>query len=443
MATVRWIGNALPVAQVTTITISGTWATSDTATVTINNKDITITIGTDTTTANVATAIKEAINGDTQTGTGDHTFSVSNGQSIPEFREVTATVASNVVTLTADSTVGKPFTVTTSESTASSDGDVGTPSTTTAATGPHHFDNADNWSTGSVPVDADDIWFDSGSVSCLYGLGQSAVTPTSINVTMGFTGSIGLPEVNTDTSGYSYREYRNTYLALGTSSDATNIAVNIGSGPGQGSGRIKIDNGSSQATVNVRNTGQSSETGVPSLLWKGTHASTVFNITKGNAGIGFFSDDSATVATLRVGYQTNQLGDSTVECGESVTLTTVDVTGGSLATRSNVTTANVNGGTLTHIEGTMGTLNLDSGNCIYRSDGTMTTANVGSGGTLDFRQDMRARTVTNCQLNDGASYYDPNGTVTHTNDIDLYRCSISDLANFEHAPHVTIGFSTI
>lgn len=441
MATVRWTGNALAVAQVTTITIADTWATGDDATVTINGKDATVTVGTDTTPANVALAIQEMLSGATQTGTGDHTFSPTDAQAIPEFREITATVASSVVTLTAD-TSGKSFTVTTSETTAG-DGTVGTPSTTTAATGPNHFDNVDNWSTGSVPVDGDDIWFDSGSIACKYALDQNGVTPTSINVTMGFTGTIGLPETNTDTSGFPYREYRDTYLKMGASADATNIAVNIGSGPGQGSGRIKIDNNTSQATVNVQSTGQTLEAGVPTFLWKGTDSANVFNITKGDAGIAFFADDTATVATLRVGYQNNQLGDSEVECGGGTTLTTLDVTGGTLTTRSNVTTASVNGGSLIHTDGTMTTLNLDAGECIYRSNGTLTNLNVGSGGTIDYRQDMRARTVTNCQLNDGSGYRDPNGTVTHTNDIDLYRCSVSDLAVFEHAPHQTIGFSTI
>lgn len=442
MADVRWTGNAAAVAQVTTITITGTWATSDVATVTINGKDVSVTIGTDTTTSNVATAIKEAINGDTQTGTGDHTFSPTDGQEYPEFRELTATVASNVVTLTGD-TAGKPFTVSTSETTASSTGEVGTPSTTTAATGPNHFDNADNWSTGSVPVDADDIWFDSGSVSCKYALNQSAVTPTSINVTMGFTGDIGLPETNTDTSGYSYREYRDKYLVLGASADATNIAVNIGGGPGQGSGRIKIDNNTSQATVNVRNTGQGSETGVPAFLWKGTDSGNVYNVTKGDCGIAFFADDSATVSTLRVGYQSNQLGDSVVECGENTTLTTVEQSGGELTTRSNLTTATVTGGILTHNTGTLTTLTLNSATCYYLSDGTATTVNVANGGVLDFRRDMRSRTVTNCNVYRGAAYYDPSGTVTHTNNIDFVQCRTSDLVAFEHVPNITIGFSTI
>lgn len=440
MATVRWIGNATAVAQVDTITVANTWATGDVATVTINGKDVTVTVGTDATTANVALAIQEAISGTTQTGTGDHTYSPENGQLIPEFREVTATVAGSVVTLTAD-TKGKPFTMTTSETTAGT-GTL-TEATATAATGPNHFDNADNWSTGSVPVDADDIWFDSGSVDCKYAIDQGSVTPTSINVTMGFTGDIGLPEYNRDTSGYTYREYRDKYLKLGASADATNIAVDIGAGPGQGSGRIKIDNNDSQCTVNVRNTGQAAENGVPSFLWKGTDSSNVYNVTKGNCGIAFFPDDTATLATLRVGYQANQAGDSSVECGESLTLTTLDITGGSTTTRAAITTINQNGGSLTHLEGAVTTLNLDEGDCYYRSDGTLTTANVGSGGTIDFRRDMRARTVTNCNLYDGAAYYDPNGTVTHTNDIDLVRCEVNDLAAFRHSPHVTIGFSSI
>ena len=154
MATVRWTGNANAVAQISTITITGTWATSDTVTLTMNGKDITLTLGTDVTTSNVATALQEMLSGTTQTGTGDHTFSVTDAQAIPEFREFTATVATNVVTLTGD-TAGKPFTITSSESAASTTADAAT-ATSTAATGPNHFDNADNWSTGSVPVDADD-----------------------------------------------------------------------------------------------------------------------------------------------------------------------------------------------------------------------------------------------------------------------------------------------
>lgn len=442
MATQKWIGTATDIKQVTTITITGTWATSDTATVTINGNDVTVTIGTDTTTSNVATAIKEAINSDTQTGTMDHVFSpTGGGNTIPEFREVTATVASNVVTLTAD-VAGKPFTVTTSESTASTDGEVGTPSTTTAGTGKNHFDNADNWSTGSVPVDADDIYFDTGSVSCKYGLAQSAVTPTSITVTQGYTGQIGLPEVNTDDTSYSYAEYRDTYLQLGTSGDATDIQVSIGTGNGAGSSRIKLDTGSSQATINVRDTGLPIEQGVPSFLWKGTDSSNVLSVSKGDVGIAYYSGETATVATLRVGYTTNQQGDSEVTAGAGTTLTTIVQSGGTLTTNSAFTTATVSGGTLHHDAGTATTLYVSDGACVYRSEGTLTTCEVRNGGTLDLSRDLRARTITNLTVYSGGTYRDPADTATVTNGIDLSGCNLDDVT-MEIANHKTLTLSDI
>lgn len=408
MATRRWKGTAIPVAQVTTIAISGTWATSDTATITINGKDLVLTVGTDTTTAQIATAIKEMFNGEAQAGTGDHTFSET-GNDVPEFNEITASVASSTVTLTAD-TAGKPFTVSVSESTAGS-GAVGTPTEATAPTGPNHFDNADNWSGGAVPVDGDDIVIDQGDVGILYGLDQSAVTPASIKVTNGFTGTIGLPEVNIDAgASNSYFEYRSQYLALGNSADATNTAVDIGGGEGSASGRIKLDTGSGQITANVKGTGQRAETAVPTLLWKGTHASNEFNVTKGDVGIAFFAGESATVATLRVGYQENQDGDSTVELNDGCTL--VEQTGGTLTVRDNVTQFDQRGGE-SFIEGTAAitTLNLDEGDCRYKSTGTLATANVGGGGNLDFRQDQRTRVLTTLNLYAGSEFHDPFDTV--------------------------------
>ncbi|HSG69752.1 MAG TPA: hypothetical protein VLA12_05025 [Planctomycetaceae bacterium] len=448
MATLRWTGNAIATKQVTTITISGTWAQNDTATLTINGKDLVITIGTLVTTTQVATTIKEAFNGTTLTDTSasaSPTIAQGGGAFIPEFNEITATSSAAVITLTADSTVGKPFTVTVSESTASTDGVVGTPSTTTAATGPHHFDNGDNWDTGNAPVDADDIWFDSGSVDCLYALSQSAITPTSINVTMNYTGKIGLPEYNSDTSGFTYREYREKYLNLGVSTDATNVAVNIGSGDGQGSGRIKLSLGDSQCTVNVSGTGQTAEQGVPTFLFKGTHASNELNVTKGIVGVAFYADDTATLATLRIGYQENQAGDSSVRCGAGTTLSsaTISQSGGSLVTRSNVSAANVDGGTLSHESGTMGTLTVSNAVIYYKSNGTCTTGVFRQGGVLDCRRDMRARTFTNLTFYAASSLFDPSGTITATNGFDLSGASVEDLRAFIIPKHKTITLSAI
>jgi hypothetical protein len=115
---VRWTGDAVAIVQQDTITVGVTWIQGETITLTINGKDLVVTVGSSVTTANVATLLKEAINGDTLTdttaacspkGTG-YTISapVGGGPLIPEFAEVTAEVSAAVVTVTGD-TAGKPF----------------------------------------------------------------------------------------------------------------------------------------------------------------------------------------------------------------------------------------------------------------------------------------------------------------------------------------------
>ena len=138
MATIKWQGTAPAVAQVDTITVADTWATGDTASITIGDATLTLTVGTDDTTAQVATAIKEMINGDTQTGTGDHTFS-DTGDNRGEFEDITATVDGSVVSCTADN-AGEPFTMTATEVTAG-DG-TATRAASTASSGPNHWDTA-------------------------------------------------------------------------------------------------------------------------------------------------------------------------------------------------------------------------------------------------------------------------------------------------------------
>lgn len=436
MATRRWLGAALAVAQVETLTVANTWAANDTGTVTINGRDITITVGTTATTTQIATELAAVLNSSSSTlGTG---YSANErGPNVAEFKEFTAAASGSTVVLTG-STKGKPFTVTASESTAGT-GTL-TTATTTAATGPNHFNNADNWSGGAIPVDSDAVVFDSGEVDCLYGLDQSAVSPETVDITMGYTGNIGLPKTNVDNASYPYPEYRSQFLALGVSTDAVTTDITIGQGSGAGSQRIKLDSGSGQAVLLVLNTGQAESDAAPTVEWKGTHASNVATISKGNVGIAFTAGETAVVATLNVGYQTNISGDSRVYCGSGVTLTTVNISGGVLTTNSAMTTVNQTDGELIHYAGAVTTINLDKGAIRYRSTGTLTTAVVGSNGNLDFRQDMRSRTVTNCDLYEDAELHDPFGTATFTNGIDLNRCTPNDvILDLQHNKRITLG----
>jgi hypothetical protein len=264
----------------------------------------------------------------------------------------------------------------------------------TSPTGPHHFDDADNWTGGAVPIDADDIVFEESDVDCLYGLSQATVTPASITIRQSFTGKIGLPVYTGE-----YYEYRDTYLRIGDPADASTVNITIGEGAGSGSGRIKLDLGGCQTNLLVVDSG-TPEGNASSILWKGTHASNVAQIYKGYVGIGELAGESAVLSKLQVGYRSNQSDDATVVCGENVDVTTWEQTGGTVSTDGDSgtdPTITVTAGELT-LGGTDGVtqLTIRGGTVYYNCSGTIAGNTVISGdGLLDFSQDMRAKTVTN------------------------------------------------
>lgn len=436
MGEVIWKGGADEIAQISTITVTGTWATNDTATITIGGFSITLTVGTDTTTAQIATAIKEMFNGDAQTGTGDHTFS-NTGDEIQPFNEITASVNSSTVTFTGD-TAGKPFTISVSESTAGT-GSLGSVTESTSATGPNHWNNAENWDTGAVPVSTDDVVIDGTSdFDIKYGLDQNAVTLTSLTILNSFTKKIGLPEVNADSSTNKYPEYRDTYLKI----SATTLTIH---GEGSGSGRIKINLGSAASTMGISSRGQTAETNIPALLIQGTNSSNIARITRGDVGFAFFDGESAHLATLDVGFEDNQAGNVTCRCGDGVDLTDAAVTqsGGSL----HIETA-TSSGTIVQSEGTLyvragahASITM-AGTVHYIGTGTATTISV-NGGDLDFRRGAGAVTVTNLTIGRGSSFRDPAKRVTITNGMDISLCSIDELAVLDLGKHFTLQRTAI
>ena len=429
------INGAEMVAQVATITVDNAWAAGDTAVVTCAGKSLTLTVGTDATATGVALAITEMINGTTQTGTGDHTFS-NTGTNIPEFTEFTALASGAALTLTGD-TKGKPFTVTVSETTVGT-GTLGLTLATVAATGKWHWDNADNWSTGAVPVNADTVVLDNrATADILYGLAQSAVTLASLTIKNSFTKKLGLSTLNSDSQSNNYPEYRATYLAIG----ATLLLIE---GEGSGSGRININLGSVASTMTISSRGSAAETNIPAVLIQGTNTANIANISRGDVGFAFYEGESAHLATLNVGFETNQAGDSTVRCGDGVDLGDAVVTqsGGTLTieTVNGTGTTTQSGGTLNVLAGAQATITAD-GTLNYAGAGTITT--LSASGTVDFRQGTGAVTVTNFTLGKGASLFDPAKRVTFTNAIDLYRCKITDLQAFDLGSHLTIQRTTI
>lgn len=168
------------------------------------------------------------------------------------------------------------------------DADSFTVSEITASAGPNHWDTAANWIPSGVPVNGDDVRFELGDVECFYGLSQSAVTLDSLHVGMMYRGKIGLPRV----SDSDYIEYRTQALTIGITD------LMIGWGEGAGPSRVDINTGSVATTIEIRGSGGSSESGVPAITWRGSHAGTDITVLDGDFGTCPWSDQTAVIDVL-------------------------------------------------------------------------------------------------------------------------------------------------
>ncbi len=280
----------------------------------------------------------------------------------------------------------------------------------TANEGPNSFGTPENWDTGAVPVAADDVVYEQSSIACLYELAQFGATVTTLTVMQSYTGTIGLPFNNAS----GYREYRTQYLEL----DATTVRIGkSGTGTSVGSGRIKLNSGTVQTTVHVDNTGSTIDQNVGAFIWKGTNASNIVNLNKGEVSIAPFAGETAVIATLNQGYIEQPASDVEMFAGDGLTFTTVNMDGGTATIEDNTTTVTQRDGELT-IRGnaTVGTFNGFGGRCFYESTGTVTLVNA-KAGTLDYSHDMQARTITTLNLFSGFTLTDPHDSVTFTNAI--------------------------
>ncbi len=407
MGTVIWKGDAQPIAQVTRCTVGGTIEANDNFTITIGSKSVTVVAGS-TSASTVAANIVAAWN-------------ALNPTLYPEFAAIAASDAGGGAFDLTAKTAGVPFTITLSTTESgggAADSQTFTQSTTVAATGGAFWNVAANWSTGAVPVTGDDVIIQNSANPILYGLDQASVTLASLTIDQSFTSTIGLPRT---TAGGAV-EYRPQYLQIG----ATTISV--GQGDGAGSGRIKIDTLGVQTVVNVLNSGTPLESGVKSILWKGTHASNAVRVNKGSFAAANFAGETATIATLKEGYRTNAQGDSDIRLGPGCTLTACAITqlGGSLEINSSCLSLTQVGGETVIVAGAPATLAINGGSVRYKSSGNYTTATVGGGGELDFRQDLQSRSGTNTTLHKGGILRDPAKTVTFTNPIAL-TCELAEV----------------
>lgn len=378
MASNRFTGFALAVAQVDTRTV-GVPSVGSTYTITCNSKAFVYT-AVSTVAADVASALVSA-------------FNALDNSVWPEHREVTAAISSGAIITFTAVTLGKPFTFTYAA------GGTGSPtfagSTTTANSGPKVWSTVANWSAGTLAAAGEDIYLD-GEHEILYDLDRDGDgTFASLTIELKNPGLLGLADVNHD--GAPYYEYRQKELKI----RATTVTIR------STSNRLRIDASSVQTVVNCYSTGSSEDQIWEALTWKGTHASNVFNAIGGSIGIAVRDGEAATVATLRA------TGQAQLRCGPSTTLTTVQVTDGSVVIPP-CATISQDAGSLT-IQGTANvtTLTVNGGTCTPNIQGTIAT--LVFSGAINLDADTRALTITNATVRRGASFIDHAKRTTLTN----------------------------
>lgn len=375
MATKRWLGNAASVADLWTISLSGT-VTTQTYSMTINSKSVTYTSSSADTVTTILAALAAAWN---------PVFPVSP----PEFAEYTAAALPvggpyTSMTLTGN-TAGKPGTISVSTEGAATF----SIAHTTTATGPNDFNNGQNWSGGSAPANSDTLVFDNGSISCKYNLSTS-LTGITVSIEPAYSGQIGLPFINSDNT-VTYAEYRTTSLTLAGGT----VVVNSPS-----VSRVNLAFGANTASIRVVNCGPRPDPNTPVVLITGGNSSTELDVTKGDVGIAFYQGTTATIATIKTSFSSQQtaLSDVSVIVGTGATLTTVTKNGGTFDTRSNLTTLTqqILGGVTTFWDAvTATTVNIQNGTLNLNTTGTVGTVNLYGKGTLNANGDPRAKTITN------------------------------------------------
>lgn len=374
----RWLGRAVAQADKQKVVFTGTWSAGDTVTATINGKALVLTLGATVTLIHVANAFAAMWNGSAVVV--DETRNAV-GNDFTDFDEISASSNGiDTVTLTHD-TAGVPFTVAVSDVSAGT----ATLSSVQSPTGPNFVDNVNNWSGGSLPVNADRIFFDKAANGPKFALtALAAVTPALVDVSPDATYHIGLPILN---ATGSYTEYRPRYLQL---NGATLCRVRYGSG-GSGSPLLRFDFLATAVAIEVQGTGSSYESSAPAFNFLGTNANNTLDVNGGTVGAGFFSGELTTVKT------TTQ-GGGTITCGPDVTLngasSTITMSGGTFRAVSALITLTVDGGTA-EIDGsaTCTTVTINSGGTVrWKSSGTITTLSYA--GVIDFSGDRSAVIVT-------------------------------------------------
>lgn len=416
-----WVGGAPAVKQLSTGTVAGTPANTETLTVTCNSKAAVLTIPAGQTTSQVAAEVVAMVNANTPTdpapATG-YTRSVG-GREIPEFRDFIAEQNGSVVNFYSVN-AGTPFTITLSETMAAGTFTLATP---TAATGPNHADNAANYRDGVLPANGESFSAE-GIVDILYGLGfmvdGSLQCSLYIDLSL-YTGQIGLPAVN---AGGGYDEYRDRHLELKSENTTEKPIVFYSSqGSANSSKPIFIMLGAQHSTLDVI-AGRGTPPNPNIEFVRASGGSTVEGIARVTAGSVKFSivtfTENVYLGSETAGNNSRCFFDSTCSISGADNFWLLSGYASIQCPTEGMTSFRVYGGTceLSYPFADASTNHCDlievfGGGTLLVSQRGATTGStiveVFGGGVVDFRPATTHLTFTRIKLHAGAGIYDPQG----------------------------------
>jgi len=397
MAVIKWKGGAQAVAQVTTITFSA-YTSGQTYTVVINGKSVSYTAAASTA-ADVVSGLQAAI-------------AASGGA---EFSTMTASGTTTLI-LTGNNP-GEPTTITAS----ATGGITATVTATTAATGPNHFNNANNWIGGALPSAADDLVFEDSTYSVLYAL-EDTTNYGDITIDSTFTGEIGLPVQNAT----GYREYRPRFLKLGDGTSS--YALTVGLGTGRQPTRVLIDANAADVAAKIYNSGQGISDEMPIVI-KNTGGASTLDVYSGKVHVD--ADSSGSLTTLRITPADGGSNNVYVLIDETVAAGAITQTGGTLEVRGSASSIDASNNAQARfvLAAACPIIVVATGGTVYweSTAGVTTSINVHAGGTMDFARNVSTKTVAAAVLYAGGAIKDPSGIVTWTTGVDLLGCSIRDV----------------
>ena len=395
MATKRYTGNALAVAQVASGSIDSVDGTPANNTFTVTIGGVAVSVVGNTSAAQTAADLVAALNLSTH----------------PYFAAITwANPSAGNITATAD-VAGVPFEAALTETGAGS-GAVTDFSNDTDCEGPAVLDSPGNYSDGSIPANGDTLIFADSDQDVAYNLDAlSGVGLAALIVEQTYTGLLGLPASSFATNAApatspddSVPEYRETYLTLGA--DLIEIgdhnAVNIPNG----ARRLKIDNneaGASQ-TIIYNTAPVGIDANLPAVRLLANNAGADVEIRAAAGGVGFAVENAAETATFGDLTVADESGAARVFVGAGVTFTNWVQHSGRHVVRSAaaITAAEVEGGEL-----------------VLRGDQAVTTLTINAGSVRAENEPSAGNALGTVNLNGGtlsglgASIARTWGTVNH------------------------------